>query len=131
MNDYTEYVPDCIVYLSRLGITTDADDAFLRFCIERSIYRILNMTNISDKVPERLKYVLCTMACGYYLKDQYISGKLSTVFSFEKAVKQWTAGDTSYTYRDVVSPEENFQEMLEYMIDGRTKEIIKFRKIKW
>lgn len=131
---YSEYMNDCTVFLGRLGrlgIDVEAEDAFLRFCVEKSINRVLNLTNITDVVPPALKSVVCTMACGYFLKDQYESGKLSNVFSFEKAVTSWTIGDTSYTYRDVASPEENFKAFLDKMIDGHMDEIIKFRRIKW
>ena len=131
MTQYTEYISDCIVFLGRIGVNVEESDAFLRYCIEKSIFRILNLTNIPDTVPPSLKYVLSSMACGYFLKDQYTSGKLSSVFSFEKAVKSWSMGDTSYTYRDTISPEENFTAFLDKMIDGHMDEIIKFRRIKW
>ena len=131
MTEYTQYVEDCTRYLSHVGVTVSTSDDFLRFCIERAIYRILNLTNLEEEVPKRLKFVLITMACGFYLENQYNTGKLEGVISFEKPVKAWTMGDTSYTYRDSMSPEENFAAFINTLIEGKVNEIVKFRKIKW
>lgn len=130
---YVDYLDDCVIVLSAMGITVENTDTFLILCINRCIDRILNLTNItSGIVPKGLYHVLVTMACGYYVKQKYQSGQLKEVFSFEnKSVKSWTMGDTSYTYNDTVSPEENFLTMVDGMIDGKKEEILKYRKLRW
>lgn len=133
ISTYNDYLDDCVVMLTAMGVVPTENDTFLILCINRSIDRILNMTNIiNGVVPKRLYHVLVTMACGYYVKQKYQSGQLKEVFSFEsKSIKSWTMGDTSYTYNDAVSPEENFLTMMDAMIDGKKGEIIKYRKLRW
>lgn len=130
--DNTIYFNDCVNFLAGLGIevSSDADKFLLQFSIDKSVFRILNLTN-QNEFPERLKFVLINMACGYYIRQKFETGQLSSVFSFEKAVKSWSMGDTSYTYVDSISPEDNFRAMLEKLIDGSYYEIIKFRRINW
>lgn len=110
-------------------IATSGDDWLINFCIEKVNEHIKSFTNQS-KVPAGLKYVALDMATGEVLSAKKQSGEL-TAITFEAVAKSIQEGDTIVTYATDVSPEKQFDMMIDRMIHGHQAQLVSYRRLKW
>ena len=109
-----------IAMLTALGVTGAAEDPLLDIVISNVQYRVQNETNRKD-MPEGLVSVAVYMAVGEYLNMKKVSGQLEG-FDLEAAIKQIQEGDT---------PEQRLNSLIDYLTNGRSRELYQFRKFVW
>lgn len=123
---------DVVKMLAALGVTGADSDPLLDLVVSNVQQRILNLTNQST-IPEGAKSVAVYMAVGEYLNMKKAMGQL-TGFDLEAAVKQIQEGDTNtvFAFGDgSMTPEQRLNGLIDYMINGRTRELYRFRKLVW
>lgn len=123
---------DVVAMLTALGVTGADSDPLLDLVISNVQQRVLNLTNQST-IPEGAKGVAVYMAVGEYLNMKKAMGQLQG-FDLEAAVKQIQEGDTNtvFAFGDgSMTPEQRLNGLIDHMINGRTRELYRFRKLVW
>ena len=118
--------------LAALGFTVAVDDALLVFIGNSVTERVKNETNQSE-IPEGLEYLSAEMVVGEYLNLKKNSGELEG-FDTEAAIKQIQEGDTNLTFAlgaGSSTPEQRLDNLINYLINGRTREFIRYRRVVW
>lgn len=121
-----------ISMLTALGVTWVVGDPLLDILLQNVQQRILNKTNQST-IPEGAKSVAVYMAVGEYLNMKKAMGQL-TGFDLEAAVKQIQEGDTNTVFafgEGSLTPEQRLNGLIDYLINGRSDELYRFRKLVW
>lgn len=121
-----------IAMLTALGVTGAADDPLLDIVISNVQWRVKNETNLKE-IPEGLESVAVYMAVGEYLNMKKVSGQLEG-FDLEAAVKQIQEGDTNTVFAigdGNSTPEQRLDSLINYLINGRTREFYRYRRFVW
>ena len=121
-----------ISMLTALGVTGAATDPLLDILLQNVQQRILNKTNQSV-IPEGLEGVAVYMAGGEYLNAKKATGQL-TGFDLDAAIKQIQEGDTNTVFalgEGSLTPEQRLNVLIDYLINGRSDELYRFRKMVW
>lgn len=121
-----------ISMLTALGVTGAATDTLLDILLQNVQQRILNKTNQSV-IPEGLESVAVYMAVGEYLNAKKATGQL-TGFDLDAAIKQIQEGDTNTVFalgEGSLTPEQRLNVLIDYLINGRSDELYRFRKMVW
>lgn len=121
-----------IFMLTALGVTGAATDPLLDILLQNVQQRILNKTNQSV-IPEGLESVAVYMAVGEYLNMKKTVGQL-TGFDLDAAIKQIQEGDTNTVFaigEGSLTPEQRLNGLIDYLINGRSDELYRFRKLVW
>ena len=119
--------------LAALGVTGAAGDPLLDIVISNVQYRVQNKTNRKD-MPEGLVSVAVYMAVGEYLNMKKCSGQLEGFDLDAAAVKSIQEGDTNITFalgEGSSTPEQRLDALISYLINGRTREFYRFRRLVW
>lgn len=123
---------DVVNMLTALGVTGADADPLLDILLKNVQQRILNKTNQSV-IPEELAGVAVYMAVGEYLNMKKAIGQL-TGFDLDAAIKQLQEGDTNITFavgEGSLTPEQRLNSLIDYLINGRSDELYRFRKMVW
>lgn len=123
---------DVVALLDAFGVTGAADDPLLDFVIATITERIKNETN-QPAIPEGLNRLAVEMVVGQYLSLKKGSGKLAD-FDLEAAVKQIQEGDTNTVFaigEGNTTPEQRLDTLINYLMNGRTREFIRYRRVVW
>lgn len=121
-----------ISMLTALGVTGAATDPLLDILLQNVQQRILNKTNQSV-IPEELESVAVYMAVGEYLNMKKTVGQL-TGFDLDAAIKQIQEGDTNTVFaigEGSLTPEQRLNGLIDYLINGRSDELYRYRKLVW
>ena len=121
-----------ISMLTALGVTGAATDPLLDILLQNVQQRILNKTNQSV-IPEGLESVAVYMAVGEYLNMKKTVGQL-TGFDLGAAIKQIQEGDTNTVFaigEGSLTPEQRLNGLIDYLINGRSDELYRYRKLVW
>lgn len=121
-----------ISMLTALGVTGAATDPLLDILLQNVQQRILNKTNQSV-IPEGLESVAVYMAVGEYLNIKKTVGQL-TGFDLDAAIKQIQEGDTNTVFaigEGSLTPEQRLNGLIDYLINGRSDELYRYRKLVW
>ena len=121
-----------ISMLTALGVTGVATDPLLDILLQNVQQRILNKTNQSV-IPEGLESVAVYMAVGEYLNMKKTVGQL-TGFDLDAAIKQIQEGDTNTVFaigEGSLTPEQRLNGLIDYLINGRSDELYRYRKLVW
>ena len=121
-----------ISMLTALGVTWVVGDPLLDILLQNVQQRILNKTNQSV-IPEGLESVAVYMAVGEYLNMKKTVGQL-TGFDLDAAIKQIQEGDTNTVFaigEGSLTPEQRLNGLIDYLINGRSDELYRFRKFVW
>lgn len=121
-----------ISMLTALGVTGAATDPLLNILLQNVQQRILNKTNQSV-IPEGLESVAVYMAVGEYLNMKKTVGQL-TGFDLDAAIKQIQEGDTNTVFavgEGSLTPEQRLNGLIDYLINGRSDELYRYRKLVW
>lgn len=123
---------EVVSMLTALGVTGAADDPLLDIVIRNVQYRVQNETNQSE-LPEGLVSVAVYMSVGEYLNMKKVSGQLEG-FDLDAAIKQIQEGDTNTVFAigdGSSTPEQRLDALISYLINGRTREFYRFRRLVW
>ena len=118
--------------LAAFGVTGAADDPLLDILLKNVQQRICNKTNQSV-IQDGLKGVAVYMAVGEYLNMKKAVGQL-TGFDLDAAIKQIQEGDTNTVFalgEGSLTPEQRLNVLIDYLINGRSDELYRFRKMVW
>ena len=121
-----------ISMLTALGVTGAATDPLLDILLQNVQQRILNKTTQSV-IPEGLESVAIYMAVGEYLNMKKTVGQL-TGFDLDAAIKQIQEGDTNTVFaigEGSLTPEQRLNGLIDYLINGRSDELYRYRKLVW
>ena len=121
-----------ISMLTALGVTGATTDPLLDIFLQNVQQRILNKTNQSV-IPEGLESVAVYMAVGEYLNMKKTVGQL-TGFDLDAAIKQIQEGDTNTVFaigEGSLTPEQRLNGLIDYLINGRSDELYRYRKLVW
>lgn len=121
-----------ISMLTALGVTGAATDPLLDILLQNVQQRILNKTNQSV-IQEGLESVAVYMAVGEYLNAKKATGQL-TGFDLDAAIKQIQEGDTNTVFalgEGSLTPEQRLNVLIDHLINGRSDELYRFRKMVW
>lgn len=121
-----------ISLLKALGVTVPDTDPLIDFIINSVTERIKNETN-QAAIPEGLGFMAVEMVVGQYLKWKKDCGQLEG-FDLDAAVKSIQEGDTNITFaigEGSATPEQRLNNLIEYLINGRTREFIRHRRLVW
>lgn len=121
-----------ISMLTALGVTGAATDPLLDILLQNVQQRILNKTNQSV-IPEGLESVAVYMAVGEYLNMKKTVGQL-TGFDLDAAIKQIQEGDTNTVFaigEGSLTPEQRLNGLIDYLVNGRSDELYRYRKLVW
>lgn len=123
---------DVLSLLGALGVVITVDDPLLDIVIRNVQYRVQNKINCST-IPEGLEGVAVYMAVGEYLNAKKAMGQL-TGFDLDAAIKQIQEGDTNTVFavgEGSLTPEQRLNSLIDYLINGRSDELYRFRKLVW
>lgn len=117
------------------GFTVDEEDADTAGALEDALARadqyIRNFCNLQE-VPEQLCYPLTDLACGYFLRDLYNTGKLDELYGIESGVSSLKLGDTQINYtEDGSGANARILSIISGLTDGKEGELLRFRKLSW
>lgn len=121
-----------ISMLTALGVTGATTDPLLDILLQNVQQWILNKTNQSV-IPEGLESVAVYMAVGEYLNMKKTVGQL-TGFDLDAAIKQIQEGDTNTVFaigEGSLTPEQRLNGLIDYLINGRSDELYRYRKLVW
>lgn len=121
-----------ISMLTALGVTGATTDPLLDILLQNVQQRILNKTNQSV-IPKGLESVAVYMAVGEYLNMKKTVGQL-TGFDLDAAIKQIQEGDTNTVFaigEGSLTPEQRLNGLIDYLINGRSDELYRYRKLVW
>jgi hypothetical protein len=123
---------DVVAMLTALGVTGADTDPLLDIFLMNVQQRIMNKINCSS-IPEGLEGVAVYMAVGEYLNAKKATGQL-TGFDLDAAIKQIQEGDTNTVFalgEGSLTPEQRLNVLIDYLINGRSDELYRFRKMVW
>ena len=123
---------DVVALLDAFGVTGAAYDPLLDFIISTVTERIKNETN-QPAIPEGLNRLAMEMVAGQYLSLKKGAGQLEG-FDLEAAVKQIQEGDTNTVFatgEGSLTPEQRLDNLTNYLMNGRTNEFLRYRRIVW
>ena len=121
-----------VAMLTALGVAGAADDPLLDIVLNNVQWRIKNLSNLSE-IPEGLESLAVSMAVGEYLNMQKAVGQL-TGFDLDAAIKQIQEGDTNTVFalgEGSLTPEQRLNVLIDYLINCRSDELYRFRKMVW
>lgn len=125
---------DVIALLDALNVAGAADDPLLPYMVNSVTERVKNETNQSE-LPEGLHYVAVELVVGEYLTFKKNAGQLEIDgLDLEAAVKQIQEGDTNTVFaigEGNTTPEQRLDTLINYLMNGRTREFIKYRRLVW
>lgn len=101
-----------------LGITDNAKDALLQFCLDDITETILNYCNI-DALPAALENTAYRMAMELYRNENFGSSQAGS-----GQIASKSAGDVSVSYRD----DANY---LQSIMKNHTQQLNKYRVVNW
>ena len=123
---------DAVALLNAFGVTVADADPLLDFIISAVTERIKNETN-QPAITEGLNRLAMEMVAGQYLSLKKGAGQLEG-FDLEAAVKQIQEGDTNTVFAvgdGSTTPEQRLDALINYLVNGRTHEFIRYRRIVW
>lgn len=136
MEEKTNIYDGVIERLSFFKLDTLPEEiSVLNYLISKVLHSINNITNqhyTEKTLPDDLYSIAVDKIAGEFLLFKKNSGNMSEI-DFSPLEKQIQMGDTSITYaiEGVTSPEKRLDILINYLINGRDNELIRFRRLVW
>ena len=125
---------EVIPLLKTMGVKGAKANPLLGFVIGAVTERIRNETN-QPEIPEGLRYVAVGMVLGQYLSLKKGMGLLDIEnLDLEAGIKQIQEGDTNTVFatgEGSLTPEQRLDNLTNYLMNGRTNEFLRYRRIVW
>lgn len=121
--------------LKAKGFTIDNNDDELTEILSDALTRadqyIRNFCHISE-IPDGLRYALTDLACGYFLQNQYNTGKLDEIYGIDARVNSLSIGDTQVSYSED-SPNANARvtALIDDLLNGKRGDLLRYRRLCW
>lgn len=111
------------------------DQEILNYLLSKSLNSINNKTNQKytlTNIPNALVEILVDKTVGEYLFMKKTTDSL-TEYDLSPLEKQIQMGDISISYatEGVISPEKRLDAIINFLISGKDKELVRFRRLVW
>ncbi len=119
--------------LIQLGAEVPEYDSLLEYLCESVRREVCNEIN-QPALPEALRYAAAEMAAGRWLQFQKGAGRLDGWELDEAAVKELREGDTTVSYAlgaGSCTPEQRLDALIGRLTEGRSGELLRFRRLSW
>lgn len=116
--------------LDVLGYTVTQDDVWVLCFTAQQVESKVKSSCNTIIVPEGLFFDTVDMVCGEFLFMKKKTGKL-VGFDFGTAVKQIQEGDTSMTFVDGLTAEQQFEAVIESLKTKADGQAVSFRRLAW
>lgn len=106
------------------------EDAFsLEFATDKVENHIRHKTN-QDDIPEGLNNVAIDMICAEFLNVKKGFGQL-TDYDFESIAQSIKLGDASVQLSNDATPEQKFDAVVGYLLNGHDEDFVRYRRMVW
>lgn len=111
----------------------DGDNELLEFCRRKGESSVRNFCNLPEDgvIPDEALEILIDRICGEYLLSKRNAAAGLAGAENSAAVKQVTEGDVSVTYAEGTSPAERLDKLIDRLINGGERGLVRFRRIRW
>lgn len=121
---------DVVLRLASFGYTVkETDDWLINLMIRKVENYIKDFCNIRA-IPKGLRETAIDMICGEFLIGKKAMGQIPEM-TFESVVKQITEGDTTVSFGDSMSAEQQFDALMSKMTNPDLSQLIRYRKLVW
>lgn len=111
----------------------EQDNDLLVFLLDKNIQYALNACNVTE-IPEGLEYKIVERVVGEFLQVKKANGQLGSNFNFDAVPKSIKEGDTAVTYaygEGSLTPEQNFNKLVDFLLNNFERHIKFYRRIRW
>lgn len=118
--------------LVSFGYNSKEGDAWvICFSMQKIENHIKNYCNIAS-VPDCLFNIAVDMVCGDFLLTQKNTGNLElTDLDLDGAISSIKEGDTQVNFGSGSSDEDKLIDLINYLLNNRSGELLCYRKIRW
>lgn len=118
--------------LVSFGYNSKEGDAWvICFSMQKIENHIKNYCNIAS-VPDGLFNIAVDMVCGDFLLTQKNTGNLElTDLDLDGAISSIKEGDTQVNFGSGSSDEDKLIDLINYLLNNRSGELLCYRKIRW
>ncbi len=105
---------------------------YLTLKVVSSINNLTNQFYTVDTIPQNLYSIVVDKVVGEFLLFKKNTGDIPSL-DLSPVEKQIQSGDTSVTYavEGTTSPEKRLDTIINFLISGRDKELVRFRRLVW
>lgn len=123
--------------VNRLGMfnceVTGEQEKTIQYLIEKTLSSINNYTNQNyneETMPYGIYYIVVDKVSGEYLSSKRITGNLEG-YDFTPLIKDIQEGDTKIGYSTSLSQADLVDKAIDFLINGKDEELIKYRRLAW
>lgn len=123
--------------VNRLGMfnceVAEEQEKTIQYLIKKTLSSINNYTNQNydgENMPYGIYYIVVDKVAGEYLSSKRIIGDLEE-YDFTPLIKDIQEGDTKIGYSASLSQADLIDKAIDFLINGKDEELIKYRRLAW
>lgn len=123
--------------VNRLGMfnceVVEEQKKAIQYLIKKTLSSINNYTNQNyneEDMPYGIYYIVVDKVAGEYLSSKRITGDLEG-YDFTPLIKDIQEGDTRIGYSTSLSQADLIDNAIDFLINGKDEELIKYRRLAW
>lgn len=123
--------------VNRLGMfnceVAEEQKKAIQYLIGKTLSSINNYTNQNyneENMPYGIYYIVVDKVAGEYLSSKRITGDLEG-YDFTPLIKDIQEGDTKIGYSTSLSQADLIDKAIDFLINGKDEELIKYRRLAW
>lgn len=112
---------------------SEEEKSIIDFILNKTLLSINSLTNQNytfGNIPRGLYYVLVDKVVGEYLFLKKNTNSLKE-YDFSPLVKEIQEGDTRIVYDNLQNTENSLDSIINFLINGKDEEILKYRRLEW
>lgn len=123
--------------VNRLGMfnceVAEEQKKVIQYLIGKTLSSINNYTNQNcneENMPYGIYYIVVDKVVGEYLQAKRVTGNLEG-YDFTPLIKDIQEGDTKIGYSTSLSQADLVDKAIDFLINGKDEELIKYRRLSW
>lgn len=123
--------------VNRLGMfnckVAEEQKKAIQYLIGKTLNSINNYTNQNyneENMPYGIYYIVVDKVVGEYLQAKRVTGNLEG-YDFTPLIKDIQEGDTKIGYSTSLSQADLVDKAIDFLINGKDEELIKYRRLSW
>lgn len=123
--------------VNRLGMfnceVAEEQKKAIQYLIGKTLNSINNYTNQNyneENMPYGIYYIVVDKVVGEYLQAKRVTGNLEG-YDFTPLIKDIQEGDTKIGYSTSLSQADLVDKAIDFLINGKDEELIKYRRLAW
>lgn len=123
--------------VNRLGMfnceVAEEQKKAIQYLSEKTLSSINNYTNQNyneENMPYGIYYIVVDKVAGEYLQAKRVTGNLEG-YDFTPLIKDIQEGDTKIGYSTSLSQADLVDKAIDFLINGKDEELIKYRRLSW